>query len=86
MSLRLIVQRVSFGKPTGGLKNAGRGGSHLLDMATKLQTLLGQLAQITAQLSEVLGMEPSQIVMDSSILRFELAYEQMSTQQVLTGL
>lgn len=44
-------------------------------MAKKLQTLIGQLAQITAQLREVLGMEPSQVVMDSAILRFELAYE-----------
>lgn len=44
-------------------------------MAKKLQTLLGQLGQITAQLREVLGMEPSQIVMDSAVLRFELAYE-----------
>ncbi|MFM2168011.1 MAG: hypothetical protein RIS79_2382, partial [Verrucomicrobiota bacterium] len=34
-------------------------------MATKLQTLLGQLGQITAQLREVLGMEASQVVMDS---------------------
>jgi nucleotidyltransferase substrate binding protein (TIGR01987 family) len=46
-------------------------------MANKLQTLLGQLGQITAQLREVLGMEPSQIVMDSAVLRFELAYEVM---------
>lgn len=44
-------------------------------MAKKLQTLLGQLAQITAQLREVLGMELSQVVMDSAVLRFELAYE-----------
>lgn len=44
-------------------------------MAKKLQTLLGQLAQITAQLREVLSMELSQVVMDSGILRFELAYE-----------
>ena len=46
-------------------------------MATKLQTLLGQLGQITAQLREVLGMEASQVVMDSCVLRFELAYEVM---------
>ena len=46
-------------------------------MSKKLQTLLGQLGQITAQLREVLGMEPSQIVMDSAVLRFELAYEVM---------
>ena len=46
-------------------------------MATKLKTLLGQLAQITAQLREVLGMEATQIVMDSAVLRFELAYEVM---------
>lgn len=46
-------------------------------MAKKLQTLLGQFGQITAQLREVLGMEPSQIVMDSAVLRFELAYEVM---------
>lgn len=44
-------------------------------MAKKLQTLIGQLAQITAQLREVLGMELSQVVMDSGVLRFELAYE-----------
>ena len=46
-------------------------------MAKKLQTLLAQLGQITAQLREVLGMEPSQVVMDSAVLRFELAYEVM---------
>jgi nucleotidyltransferase substrate binding protein (TIGR01987 family) len=46
-------------------------------MAKKLQTLLGQFSQITAQLREVMGMEPSQIVMDSCVLRFELAYEVM---------
>jgi len=46
-------------------------------MAKKLQTLLGQLGQITAQLREVLGMEVSQVVMDSCVLRFELAYEVM---------
>ena len=44
-------------------------------MAIKLQTLLGQLAQITAQLREVMGMESTQVVMDSCILRFELACE-----------
>jgi len=44
-------------------------------MAIKLKTLLGQLAQITTQLREVLGMELSQVVMDSGVLRFELAYE-----------
>lgn len=46
-------------------------------MAKKLQTLLGQLGQITSQLGEVLLMEPSSVVMDSGILRFELAYEVM---------
>ena len=46
-------------------------------MSKKLQTLVGQLGQIIAQLREVLGMEPSQIVMDSAVLRFELAYEVM---------
>ncbi len=46
-------------------------------MTKKLQTLLGQLGQITAQLGEVLGMEPTQVVMDSGVLRFELAYEVM---------
>lgn len=46
-------------------------------MTKKLQTLLGQLGQITAQLGEVLAMEPTQIVMDSGVLRFELAYEVM---------
>ena len=45
-------------------------------MARKLHTLMSQLSQIAAQLSEVLDMEPqSQVVMDSAILRFELAYE-----------
>lgn len=44
-------------------------------MAKKLQILMGQFAQITSQLSEVLEMAPSQIVMDSAVLRFELAYE-----------
>ena len=53
----------------------GLGGSHDVNMAKKLQILLGQLAQITAQLREVLGMELSQVVMDSGVLRFELAYE-----------
>lgn len=46
-------------------------------MAKKLQTLLSQLGQITTQLREVLGMEASQVVMDSCVLRFELAYEVM---------
>jgi nucleotidyltransferase substrate binding protein (TIGR01987 family) len=46
-------------------------------MAKKLQNLLGQFSQITAQLREVLGMEVSQVVMDSGVLRFELAYEVM---------
>lgn len=46
-------------------------------MGKKLQTLLSQLGQITAQLLEVLGMEASQVVMDSCVLRFELAYEVM---------
>jgi nucleotidyltransferase substrate binding protein (TIGR01987 family) len=46
-------------------------------MAKKLQTLLGQLGRITAQLGEVLSMESSQVVMDSAVLRFELAYEVM---------
>lgn len=45
-------------------------------MAQKLQILIGQLGQISAQLREVLAMEPqSQVVMDCAILRFELAYE-----------
>ncbi len=44
-------------------------------MSKKLQTLLGQLGQIVTQFGEALAMEPSQVVMDSSILRFELAYE-----------
>lgn len=44
----------------------------LSTMAKKFTVLL---VQITAQLREVLGMEPSQVVMDSAVLRFELAYE-----------
>ena len=46
-------------------------------MAKKLQVLLGQFGQITAQLREVMEMEASQVVMDSCVLRFELAYEVM---------
>lgn len=46
-------------------------------MANKLQTLVGQFGQITAQLREVLAMEASQVVMDSCVLRFELTYEVM---------
>ncbi len=60
---------------TGRLKNKGRDGSHHERMAKKLQTLPGQFGQITAQLREVLSMEPSQVVMDSVVLRFELAYD-----------
>lgn len=44
-------------------------------MAKKFTILVGQLVQITAQLREVLGMEPSQVVIDSAVLRFKLAYE-----------
>jgi len=44
-------------------------------VAKKFTVLLGQLVQITAQLREVLAMEPSQVVMDSAVLRFELMYE-----------
>lgn len=44
-------------------------------VAKKFTVLLGQLVQITAQLREVLAMEPSQVVMDSAVLRFELACE-----------
>lgn len=44
-------------------------------MAKKLETLVGQLDRITAQLAEVLGMEHSQVVMDSAVLRFELAHK-----------
>ena len=75
MAWGLIVEEGGLGKATGGLKYVGQGGSHCATMAIKLQTLLGQLAQITAQLREAMDMEPTQVVMDSCILRFELAYQ-----------